>query len=1083
MPRRPSRARSSGHVRARLSLRLLGGFEGRLVSGRPLDLPQRKSQALLAYLAIGPSDAQPRDSLTATFWADVPREQGRNSLRQTLFLIRHALAPASADLIRADGDAVVVDRRSMDVDVVTFERLARARAQEALEQAAGLYAGDLLAGLRIDAPSFEDWLAPRREQLHALALRVLRDLLTRQLARRAVQPALGTAARLLTLDPLQETVHHAVMRLHAEQGNTAAALRQYETYRVTLRRELGREPGAEARDLYHAIRRRRVAAGFVPIPEIPLIGRSRDWSALRRSLDTAWTRSTQVVAVLGEAGVGKSRLVEELIPEAERQHGHVAVGRCYETQQILPFGPWLDAARTGGLLASEVVRGLAPVWRAELARLLPELESGHGRTLSPAPANYPRLFEAFANLLEQVAATRPLLIVVEDAHWADELSLRLLGFVARRVPAARLLLVVTVREEELGRGTVLDQVLTELVREGRLTRVLLTPLDRAAVVALVLAQTRAIAAEAVAAGLADEVWSGSEGNAFVALEMLRSRSEGGATGGDGWRFPERVRLLVGGRLDRLSARGGHLAMVAAVVAREMPVPLLALAAGTSAAEAEDEVAELIQRRILVERPGGVDFAHERIREVMRARLSGARERLLHRRVAEALEAYHGERLDDHLAAIAGHYLAGEAWEQALVFYRRAGDRALAHGANREAAVCFTRALEALRALPEDRAAQEQGVDMLLALRHAMLPLGEDDGIRDALRRATDLAERLGDRRRQAHVAVYLGSHHWYTGEHEQAHGLAAAALQAGTELGDAALCASATYVMAVSHEARGAYREAVRLLRPLVTSVTAGLTGATLGSASASAVFSTSYLARSLSELGDFAAAREIAEQGMRIMAPLHHPFLTVHATCSTATVALRQGRAEEVIPLLEGLREVNVAGSALVVFPINEWFRAYAYALVGHPETLDLLRRTERLTDEARFTYYYPLWLSLLGEGYLLAGEPEDALRRAERALALSRERGERGHEGWSLRLLGEVVSALRPEHVDEIGESYRAALALAGELGMEPLRAHCHLGLGRLAERAGASAEAAEHLSIARHLLEAMAMTRWLDSANAVS
>jgi DNA-binding SARP family transcriptional activator/tetratricopeptide (TPR) repeat protein len=1060
-----------------LSLRLLGGFAARLVPGGPLALPKRKSQALLAYLAAGPSPTQPRDAITTLLWADTPREQARNSLRQTLFLLRRALAPIRP-LLRTEGDAIVVDRSVMDVDVIEFERLARAEGAAALEQAAARYGGDLLAGLRIEEAAFEDWLAPRREQLRALALGVLQRLFERQRKRGEVPGALQTAARLLTLDPLQESVQHAVMQLHAGQGNAAAALRQYESYHATLRRELGREPGRDVRDLYHAIRRRRVAGGPGAPPESPLIGRATEWSELRRTLEAAWDRRPRVVAILGEAGVGKSRLVEELSAEAASRGGHVAVGRCYETQQILPFGPWLDAARTGGLLADEVVEALSPAWRAELARLMPELDRGRER--SPAPPNHPRLFEAFAHLLEQVTATRPLLLVVEDGHWADELSLRLLGFLARRMPASRLLVVVTVREEELADVPVLGQVLTELDRERRLTRLPLRPLDRTAVAALALSLARAAGTGELVAGLGDEIWTASQGNAFVVVETIRACSEGDVTGSPAaGRLPERVRLLVTRRLDRLSARGRHLATVVAAIARETALPLLALAAGVDEADAEDEVAELVRRRIFVERPGGVDFAHERIRDVALAGLSGARARLLHRRVAESLETHHAGRLDDELAAIGSHYLAGEAWERAVQFLRRAGERAFAHGAQREAAACFARALDALRALPEDRAVQEQSVDLLLSLRHALLPLGEADRIREILGRAAELAERLGDRRRQAHVAVYRASYHWYVGDHARAYELAAGSLQTGTELGDASLRASATYTMAVTLEARGAYREAVRLLRPLVAAVVGGLTSGQFGSASASAVFTTSYLARSLSELGDFEAARATADEGVRIMTPLHHPFLAVHATCSVAIVALRQGRAEDVIPVLERLREVNMAGSALVVFPINQWFLAYAYALVGHPAAPDLLRRMERVTDEARFTYYYPLWLTLLAEGYLLGGEPAEALRRAERALELSRARGERGHEGWSRRLIGEALSALRPPGAPETAASYRSALAIAEELGMEPLRAHCHRGLGRLAGRAGRIVEAAHHDDIACGLFRAMAMTRWLAPA----
>jgi hypothetical protein len=163
------------------------------------------------------------------------------------------------------------------------------------------------------------------------------------------------------------------------------------------------------------------------------------------------------------------------------------------------------------------------------------------------------------------------------------------------------------------------------------------------------------------------------------------------------------------------------------------------------------------------------------------------------------------------------------------------------------------------------------------------------------------------------------------------------------------------------------------------------------------------------------------------------------------------------------------------VVFPVNDWLLAYAYALVGHPEAAALLRRMEQMTDDARFPFYYPSWLTLLGEGYLLIDEPEEALARASRALDLSRKRGERGHEGWSLRLAGDALSTLRPESEEEILSAYRSALAISDDLGMEPLRAHCHRGLGRLARCARRTTEAEHHDAIARRLFAAMAMTRW--------
>jgi predicted ATPase len=284
------------------------------------------------------------------------------------------------------------------------------------------------------------------------------------------------------------------------------------------------------------------------------------------------------------------------------------------------------------MLAGDLIEALAPAWRRELARLLPEVDPERAR--APASPNHPRLFEAFAHLLEQMAATRPLLVVLEDGHWADEMSLRLLAFLARRLPATRLLLVVTVREEEAGDAPVLDQVLTELDRESRLTRVRLAPLSRADITALVLAL---LEDPTSAAGLADEAWSASEGNPFFAVETVRARIEDGLSDVAGLRrLPERLQLLVSRRFDRLSARGRHLAMVTAVIGKEAPLRLLALAAGMSEGEAADEAGELVQRRILAERPGGLDIAHERVRGCRARRAAGARAGLLapaRRRVA------------------------------------------------------------------------------------------------------------------------------------------------------------------------------------------------------------------------------------------------------------------------------------------------------------------------------------------------------------------------------------------------------------------------------------------------------------------
>jgi DNA-binding SARP family transcriptional activator/tetratricopeptide (TPR) repeat protein len=1037
---------------------LLGGFEARLLPGGTVRLPRRKARALLGYLALSRDGAAAREKLIALLWPDLPRARGHNSLRQTLFALRAALGPTASRIVATTPDTVALDRRAIDVDALAFERLAAAGDRETLERAAALYAGDLLEGLRIEATAFDGWLAARREQMRTVALGALQKVLSHQIEVDASEAALQTATKLLALDPLQEPVHCAVMRLHAREGRLAAALRQYEACVSVLQRELGAPPGAEIRQLYQRIRRRQLPEpGPAGRPEVPFVGRKLEWLRLRQALGAAWTRKGQVVAVLGEAGIGKSRLVEELAVEARRRHGRVAVGRCYETQQILPFGPWLDAVRHGRLLLDEeVVASLAPPWRLELSRLFPELARGPARG---DVRNHPRLFDAFAHLLERWTASQPLLLIMEDLHWGDEMSIRLLGFIARRAPTLPLLAVLTAREEELRDVPVLQHVLRELDRDRPVTRLELPPLTRTDILTLV----RTLKGRDRAAGVAslgEEIWSASAGNPFIAIETMQAGEEAPRRRRAGkQRLPPRVRTLVAERLDRLGARARHLALVAAVIERPFEPRLLDAAARLEEDPDTDGMEELLARRVLRERDGRFEFAHERIREIALEAIPAARRRLLHVQVAEALETLHAGKLEDHLASLGIHYLAGEAWEPAAAYLERAGDRAFSQGAQQ--------ALSALRALPEDRARLERMVDLLLDLRHALVPLGEADRIGQALSQAAEMAERLGDPRREGQVTTFQATLHWYLGKHDRGLELAERALEIGTAIDDGPLRVSATYLMGVIHHALGDYRRAVDLLLASTDAPAAGgLTSRHYGTDAVTGIFAAGGLARSLAELGDFDAARAHAERAVRLAEALHHPFVLVHAHVSLAIVHLRQGRLEALIPALEKLRDVNTASGALTVFPINDWFLSHAYALAGHPAAPAFLAETAHRTDSARFTFFYAFWLGLLGESCLLLGRPAEALGHARRAVALSRERHERGHEAWSLRLLGDVLSASDGAAVGDAEEAYRLALAIAADLRMKPLGERCRLGLGRLRPKQGRQAPRETDVGAARKL-----------------
>src|SRR5215472_308953 len=237
---------------AHLKLALFGGFEAVLPSGA-VRLPTKKAQALLAYCALTAGHAHQREKLAAMFWGDVREENARNSLRQTLFVLRTAFRGLSPNVIRVGGDTIAVEPAAVEVDVLRFEALVTERAPLTLEQAAALYRGDLLEGFIIDEEPWEEWLLQERERLRDLALEGLARLLRHQCEMNAVDAAVRTARRLLVLEPLQEGVHRALMRLQARAGRREAAIRQYEVCVGLLRRELQLEPEPETKQLYEQI--------------------------------------------------------------------------------------------------------------------------------------------------------------------------------------------------------------------------------------------------------------------------------------------------------------------------------------------------------------------------------------------------------------------------------------------------------------------------------------------------------------------------------------------------------------------------------------------------------------------------------------------------------------------------------------------------------------------------------------------------------------------------------------------------------------------------------------------------------------
>jgi DNA-binding SARP family transcriptional activator len=1067
---------------AALRLNLLGGFEARPESGPLVTLPRKKSEALLAYLALHAGQMQARDKLAALLWGDVSDTRARHSLRQALTALRRAVGPGAIPLLLEEGDGVTIDPGAVDVDVALFERLVAKGDAPALEQAVRLYRGDLLEGLAVAEPSFEEWLMPERERLREKALEALVRLLAHQVRAGANEAAVQTAIRVLGLDPVQESVHRSLMKLYAQQGRRGAALRQYQVCVGVLERELGAEPEPETRQLYRELLQATQTAAdarsdddAVLVPgdrspsDTPLIGRQAELTRLEAGLDAAWQGRGAVALVQGEVGVGKSRLVEAVVARALERGGCVLVGRAYESEQILPFSPWVDALRTGRAIP-HMVEELNEPWRTELARLFPELGGG---AEPPAGEDYVRLFEAMARALRYLASGRPLLVVLEDLHWADEMSLRLMVFLSRRIVDWPVLLIGTLRVEELADAPVLRRTVAQLAHQPRFGSLTLAPLSEAESVALVRALTRTNLEESAVRRIAENAWRVSEGNPFMVVEAVRMLAGNDVSEvAEEMATPPAVREVIAGRLERLTERGRRMAGTASVIGRECDFSVLSEAAGLAAGEAAECIEELVARRILHTIGERLDFTHDRIREVAYELVLPAHRKLLHRAVATALESRSTGDLAAQALALGRHYAAADVWDRAWPYLAQAGTRAAARYAHREAIACFEQALRALGRLRVGPDLIERGIDLRIELRHSCVPLRDHQRILAHLRDAEEAARALSDRRRLAWILVYR-VHGLFLGGAGQA-GLEAGqqAVALAAEVGDPELQESATFYLAQVHHWLGNYRQGAELLTRAITTHEPAM--AQLGLPARQAVNSRMILAWCLADLGAFDEAQARAQEAIEIAEQRATAFALVHAYSGAGFVHLRRGDFNSAMAAAGRAVDLCRGRDFSALWAIAAAILGPAYTASGRVgEAIPLLERAAEIAASLGSPV-----LGFLAEAYLAAGRLDDASATAGRAARLALDQREQGWAAWTFRLLGDI--AARTGGDQEAPEQYGRALGLAEALGMRPLAAHCHLSLGELYRQIGKPELAREHLAAASAMYRDMSMRSWVTAVH---
>lgn len=892
------------------------------------------------------------------------------------------------------------------------------------------------------------------------------------------------------------------MRLYARQGRRATALRQYQMCVDLLQRELRTEPEAETKQLYQELLQQRLGTRdqaiaaptpdepsaslavsaerpSLPIQETPLIGRDAEVERLRALELRAVHGAGQVAIVFGEAGIGKSRLLAEVAIEAFDRGSAVLVGRAFESEQLLAFGPWVSAIRESRVLEeSGTLAALTPVWRTELARLFPEV--GEPVPTGRGPEDHLRLFEAVERLLATLVRTRPMVLLLEDLHWADEMSLRLLSFVGRRLHAWKLLVVASARQEELVSAGALRGAIDELLREGRCVEMALEPLTRGSTIELVrsLARSR----DPLPSSLEERIWTSSEGNPFMAVEIIRAIEQGAEVSPTTpLPAPERVRALITRRLDRLSPRGQAVAAVAAVIGREFEFGLLQGAAGLSPREAAEAVEELVRRRVFQVMGERFDFTHDRIREVAYERLLPPSLQVLHREVVSALEAVPSG--DEHVERLAHHSLRGDLREKAVHYLRQAGLKAAARSALSDSRRWFEEALATLEALPESPSTLAQAFDIRLELRPVLLQLGEVRRTLSRLQEAETLADKLGDDVRRGQACGHRTPVHTLLGELDDAVDTGHRALEIASRLGDLRLRIGTTDHLEQAHHFRGEYEKVVELAIDNLAVLPAHWVNESLGLGAPPSILDRLWLVWALSELGRFSEAGDHALKGLRLAESTEHAFTISVANFTACALHILKGEWAEVRTPSERSIAVARTRNVVLVLPTAIAFSVWSLAELGETsEALARVRESENLLDRhaSKGIVGWRAWdYHVLGHACLRLGRLDDAVRLGNRAIECSP--CHPGFAAHALHLLGDI--AIHADRFDaERGEiHFRQAHALAEPRGMRPLVARCHLGLGKLYGRTGRRGQAREHLATATRMFRDMSVRFWLEQSEA--
>ena len=1087
-----TRASKSGPTLDRdglMQYRILGPLEVHS-QGRQVDVGSPKQRALLLLLLVNSNQPVSFDRLIDELWNGNAPTQPLVTLQSYVSNLRRALGAgrssrASRRILLTRGRSYVVRVEPGELDAYRFEELGdggRAAldrgdvelAEELLSDALGLWRGEALADV-----AGELFAQTEIARLDELRLAVTADRIDALLALGRHWPAVAELERLVAAHPLCERLRGQVMVALYRCGRQAEALRAYQELRSTLVEQLGIEPGLALQRLEHQILSQdsslewSPATGAAPRPageaiddrgpySCRFVGREPELARLEAALETVSSGTGRLVLVAGEAGIGKSRLVEELAARASTRGLSVVWGRCYE-EGAAAFWPWREVVRSAAdHAAPDIVAAALNASGSDIARVVPEVKALVSDTDAP-PALDPeearlRLYDALTVFFKRLTHHHPFVVVLEDVHWADPPSLQLLGFLAAHLRDSRLLVAVTYRDTEVEAASPLAACLASLARHPIVERVVLPGLSPHQVACLVAEALPAPPSEALVANL----YARTHGNPFFLTQLVGLlKEQGDPNAADqrvlGAEIPLAVRDVIARRLARLPGDVRAMLEGAAVIGHGFRLGVLERALALERDDIVALVETALSARILAPDADSFDayrFSHPLIQETLYKQTPAICRARLHAAVGDALEQLGTGQTE--VIEVAHHFWKAAPvgrGDKALELALRAADHAVASLAYEQAEEHFERALKLLATQTPTPERHERELE-ILARQSALLTMTRGYGapaVEAACRRALGLCRQVGGRAGLLPALWGLWSFSCVRADFDGARRLATQLFAEAERLDVRAFAVAAHQGLGVTSFHQGRLTEAHHHLA-LGAALSDELSDPGLAEVCHQdpGVACRSFDALVLWLMGDAEAAARASMEALAKAQRLDQPFSLAFAHFFRAWLAVlakdAPTAAEHAEVSLALSRERGFRLFAAMAAILRGWASSQTH---GEEPAWDDLEASVAACAQTGARMLRHFFLALMAEAQWRAGLDAAALASLDRALAEAQASGERFYEAEVHRLRGEVLARLSPQSAEEAERSLRRAVAVAEAQGCTALRDRAAQSWGRI--RAG--------------------------------